>query len=50
MDQYYPTGKINAEKFPELRCRTTRHEVRDAFAITREVGLYRFDERWFVLR
>jgi putative pyruvate formate lyase activating enzyme len=50
MDQYYPAGKVNAEKFPELCRRTTRQEVRDAFAIAREVGLYRFDERWLVLR
>lgn len=50
MDQYYPAGKVNAEKFPELCRRTTRQEVYDAFAIAREVGLYRFDKRWLVLR
>lgn len=50
MDQYYPAGKVNAEKFPELCRRTTRQEVCDALAIAREVGLYRFDERWLVLR
>jgi putative pyruvate formate lyase activating enzyme len=48
MDQYYPAGKVSEEKYPELCRRTTRHEVREAFAIARQAGLSRFDERWLV--
>jgi putative pyruvate formate lyase activating enzyme len=50
MDQYYPAGKISEEKYPELCRRTTSQEVRTAFALAREAGLYRFDERWLVAR
>lgn len=50
MDQYYPAGKVNEEKYPELCHRTTSREVQDAFALAREAGLYRFDERWLVAR
>jgi putative pyruvate formate lyase activating enzyme len=45
MDQYYPAGKVSTEKYPELGRRTTSREVREAFNLAREAGLYRFDER-----
>jgi putative pyruvate formate lyase activating enzyme len=45
MDQYYPAGKVSAEKYPELCHRPTSQEIQEAFAIAREVGLYRFDTR-----
>jgi putative pyruvate formate lyase activating enzyme len=45
MDQYYPAGKVSTEKYPELGRRTTSREVREAFTLAREAGLYRFDER-----
>jgi putative pyruvate formate lyase activating enzyme len=50
MDQYYPAGKVSAEKYPELCRRTTSQEVHEAFAMAHEAGLYRFDERRLVLR
>jgi putative pyruvate formate lyase activating enzyme len=46
MDQYYPAGKVSEEKYPELCRRPMRHEVREAFAMARDAGLCRFDERW----
>jgi putative pyruvate formate lyase activating enzyme len=46
MDQYYPAGKVNDEKFPELCRRTTSQEVQAAFELARDAGLYRFDQRW----
>jgi putative pyruvate formate lyase activating enzyme len=50
MDQYYPAGKVNPEKYPELCRRTTTREVHAAFALARNAGLSRFDERWLVVR
>ena len=48
MDQYYPTGKVSEEKYPELCRRTAPQEVQAAFDLAREAGLSRFDERWLV--
>jgi putative pyruvate formate lyase activating enzyme len=46
MDQYYPAGKVSAGRYPELHRRTTSQEIREAFEVAREMGLYRFDQRW----
>jgi putative pyruvate formate lyase activating enzyme len=48
MDQYYPAGKVSAEKYPELYRRTAPQEVQAAFDLARAAGLSRFDERWVV--
>jgi putative pyruvate formate lyase activating enzyme len=45
MAQYYPAGRVTAEKFAEINRRITRPELAEAFAVAREAGLYRFDER-----
>lgn len=45
MDQYYPAGKVNAEKFPEINRHTTKDEYSQAVQIAREAGLRRLDER-----
>ncbi len=45
MAQYYPAGRVSAEKFAEINRHITRREHADAVAMAREVGLYRFDER-----
>jgi putative pyruvate formate lyase activating enzyme len=43
MDQYYPAGKVSAEKYPEINRRITAQECTDAIAAARKAGLYRFD-------
>lgn len=46
MDQYYPAGKVNAERYPEIHRRLQPSEYREALAIARELGLRRLDARW----
>jgi putative pyruvate formate lyase activating enzyme len=45
MAQYYPAGKVTAEKFGEINRRITRQEYAGAVAAAQEAGLHRFDER-----
>jgi putative pyruvate formate lyase activating enzyme len=45
MGQYYPAGRVNEEKYPELNRRVTRKELSTARRLAREAGLRRFDER-----
>lgn len=45
MAQYYPAGKVSAEKYEEINRRTTSSEYLEAVAIAREAGLWRLDER-----
>ncbi|HET7091027.1 MAG TPA: radical SAM protein [Anaerolineae bacterium] len=45
MAQYYPAGRVTAEKFPEINRHITGKEYAQAVAVAREAGLYRFDER-----
>jgi putative pyruvate formate lyase activating enzyme len=44
MDQYYPAGKVDAEKFPELTRRLTSSELAEARRIAADLGL-RLDVR-----
>ena len=46
MDQYYPAGKVSAEKYSEINRHISRHELNQAYAMAREAGLHRFDTRW----
>jgi putative pyruvate formate lyase activating enzyme len=47
MDQYHPAGRVlkKPELYREIDRRTTSREVREAFVMAREAGLYRFDSR-----
>ena len=45
MDQYYPAGKVNGEKFPEINRRLTSGELREAQRIAADLELRRLDER-----
>ncbi len=45
MSQYYPAGKVSAEKYPEINRGITRREFGEACTAARETGLYRLDER-----
>lgn len=45
MPQYFPSGRVSAEKFPEINRRVTKEELAAAYRLAREAGLYRFDER-----
>jgi putative pyruvate formate lyase activating enzyme len=44
MDQYYPAGKVTAEKYPELNMRLTSMEFQEANRIAADLGL-RLDAR-----
>ena len=45
MDQYHPSGKVNREHYPEMNRHLTSNELHEAFAIARQAGLHRFDQR-----
>lgn len=45
MAQYYPAGKVSAERYPEINRGITPREYAGALAAAREAGLHRFDER-----
>jgi putative pyruvate formate lyase activating enzyme len=45
MDQYYPAGKVSAEKYVEINRRTTGQEFQEAVRIAQGAGLWRLDER-----
>ena len=45
MDQYYPAGKVDDERFPEINRRLAAAEYDEALAIARDLGLRRLDVR-----
>jgi len=45
MDQYYPAGKVDRERFPDLCRRLTPREFEEAIRIASDVGLKRLDVR-----
>ncbi len=45
MGQYYPAGKVSAEKHPDLNRRLHSSELIEARSIAQEAGLSRFDRR-----
>jgi putative pyruvate formate lyase activating enzyme len=45
MDQYYPAGKVSAERHPELNRRLSSQEFAQAREIARRFGLQRLDVR-----
>ena len=45
MEQYYPAGRVNSEKFEEINRRVSDNEFEEALDQAREAGLWRFDER-----
>lgn len=49
MGQYYPAGKVSAERYGELNRRVTRQEMSEAYEAARRAGLHRFDKRRGVL-
>lgn len=47
MDQYYPAWKAKSEaKYAKINRRITQRELQQAFKLSREAGLWRFDSRW----
>ena len=45
MNQYYPAGRVNSEKFQEINRRTTGGEFEAAVESAHQAGLWRFDVR-----
>jgi putative pyruvate formate lyase activating enzyme len=45
MGQYYPSGKVNRNKYSEINRRVRAHEMEAAYKAAKAVGLWRFDER-----
>jgi putative pyruvate formate lyase activating enzyme len=45
MAQYYPAGKVSAEKYEEINRHITNPEYQEAVRLAKEAGLWRFDER-----
>ena len=45
MAQYYPAGKVTADRYPELGRRLDPGEFDEAQKIAAELGLRRLDER-----
>lgn len=45
MGQYYPSGKVSAEKYSGINRRVTSKEVRDGRQAALNAGLWRLDER-----
>ncbi len=46
MRQYRPSGKVNANDYPEINRRITNREYEQAFVAAHQAGLWRFDQRW----
>jgi putative pyruvate formate lyase activating enzyme len=46
MRQYRPSGKVNANDYPEINRRITNSEYEQAFVAAHQAGLWRFDQRW----
>jgi putative pyruvate formate lyase activating enzyme len=45
MDQYYPAGRVNADRYPEINRRLTSWEFAEARRMAADLGLRRLDER-----
>jgi putative pyruvate formate lyase activating enzyme len=45
MGQYHPAGKVSAVNYAEINRRVTVEEMREAYRLAGEAGLWRFDER-----
>jgi putative pyruvate formate lyase activating enzyme len=45
MAQYYPAGKVSADKYEEINRHITKPEYQEAVRLATEAGLWRFDER-----
>ena len=45
MQQYYPAGRVNPEKFEEINRSVTGNEFRATLIQAEKAGLWRFDER-----
>ncbi len=45
MQQYYPAGRVNSEKFEEINRGVTGNEFQEAVDQAQEAGLWRLDER-----
>ena len=45
MAQYYPAGKVSAEKYGEINRRIQGGEFQEARRLARNAGIWRFDER-----
>jgi putative pyruvate formate lyase activating enzyme len=45
MAQYYPAGKVSADKYEEINRHITSAEYQEAVQLAKEAGLWRFDER-----
>jgi putative pyruvate formate lyase activating enzyme len=45
MDQYYPAGKVNGERFAEINRRLTSAEYQQAATMAQDLGLRRLDAR-----
>ena len=45
MAQYYPTAQVNEEKYPEINRRIRAEELAEVYAVAKEAGMHRFDER-----
>jgi putative pyruvate formate lyase activating enzyme len=45
MAQYYPAGRVSAERYPEINRRLLGAEHEEAVRIARQAGLVRLDER-----
>ncbi len=45
MAQYYPTARVNEEKYPEINRKIRPEELADAYEVARQAGIRRFDER-----
>ncbi|MBI4384821.1 MAG: radical SAM protein [Nitrospinae bacterium] len=50
MSQYRPAGRVGPQKYAEINRSLAPGEMQEAFAMAREEGLYRFDERRPVFR
>ena len=45
MDQYYPAGKVDENKYCEINRRINSQELQQAYEVAKDEGLWRFDER-----
>jgi putative pyruvate formate lyase activating enzyme len=51
MDQYFPAWKAETNpRYADINRRVSQEEMRQAFALAREAGLWRLDERWRELK
>jgi putative pyruvate formate lyase activating enzyme len=45
MGQYYPAGKVDKNKYVEINRQIDTLELREAYKVAEDEGLWRFDER-----